>query len=93
MSKVEPNSRSRVQMEWLDVRELTQYAAVSERTFREWIHRAENPLPAVQVDKKILVRRTQLDRWLEAHPLRPAESVNIDVVVNGLISSLITERP
>jgi excisionase family DNA binding protein len=93
MGKVEPNSRSRVQMEWLDVRELTQYVAVSERTFREWIHRAENPPPAVQVDKKILVRRTQLDRWLEAHSLRPAESVNIDVVVNDLISSLITERP
>lgn len=93
MSKVEPNAQPRVEMEWLDVRELTQYAAVSERTFREWIHRGENPLPAVQVDKKILVRRTQLDRWLEAHPLRPAESVDIDVVVNGLISSLITERP
>jgi excisionase family DNA binding protein len=93
MSKVEPNSQRRVQMEWLDVRELTQYAAVSERTFREWIHRAENPLPAVQVDKKILVRRTQLDRWLEGHPLRPAGSVKIDGIVNDLISSLITERP
>jgi|SRR6516162_4608624 excisionase family DNA binding protein len=89
MGKVEANSQQRVQMEWLDLRKLTQYAAVSERTVREWIHRAKNPLPAVQVDKKILVRRTQLDRWLEEHPLRPAESVNIDGFVNDLIGSLI----
>lgn len=82
----------RIQLEWLDLRALTQYAAVSERTAREWIHRAENPLPAVQVDRKILVRRTQLDRWLEVHQLRPAESVNIDGIVNDLFGSLITER-
>ena len=93
MSKVEGNSQQRVQMEWLDLRALTQYAAVSERTVREWIHRAQDPLPAVQVEKKILVRRTQFDRWLEVHPLRPAESANIDGIVNDLIGGLIKERP
>jgi excisionase family DNA binding protein len=92
MSKGDANSQRRVQMDWLDLRAITQYAAVSERTVREWIHRAENPLPAVQVDKKILVRRTQFDRWLEVHPLRPADSVNVDGIVNDLIGSLFTER-
>lgn len=79
-------------MEWLDLHALTQYAAVSERTVREWIHRAENPLPAVQVDRKILVRRTLFDRWLQVHPLRPALSVNIDAMVNDLVSSLTKGR-
>ena len=60
---------------------------MSERTVREWIHRAENPLPAVRVDKKILVQRTQFDRWLALHPLRPAELVNIDGIVNDLIEA------
>lgn len=92
MGKVESNSRRPVEMEWLDLRAVTQYAAVSERTVREWIHRPEDPLPAVQVDKKILVRRGEFDRWLEVHPIRPAESVNIDGIVNDLVSSLVTER-
>ena len=92
MGKVESNSRRPVEMEWLDLRAVTQYAAVSERTVREWIHRPEDPLPAVQVDKKILVRRSEFDRWLEVHPIRPAESVNIDGIVNDLVSSLVTER-
>ena len=53
--------------EWLDLKAIThQYACVSERTVREWIHRLKNPLPAVQVDKKILIRRSVFDRWLEA---------------------------
>ncbi len=91
MSKVEANSQQRVQMEWLDLRALTQYAGVSERTVREWIHRAQNPLPAVKVDKKILVRRTQFDRWLEAHLLQPADSVNIGRIVNDVVGSLIKE--
>lgn len=92
MGKVESNSRRQVEMEWLDLRALTQYAAVSERTVREWIHRTENPLPAVQVDRKILVRRTQFDRWLQVHPLRPALSVNIDAMVNDLVSGLTKGR-
>jgi len=44
--------------EWLDMKALEQYACVSERTLREWIHRAVDPLPAVRVGSKILVRRT-----------------------------------
>ena len=39
--------------EWLDIRALTEYACVSERALREWIHRLENPLPAVQVGNKL----------------------------------------
>jgi hypothetical protein len=61
MGKVHANSQQRVPMEWLDLRALTDFVAVSERIAREWIHRSENPLPAVQVGKKILVRRIELD--------------------------------
>jgi hypothetical protein len=92
MGKFESNSRHHVELEWLDLRALTQYAAVSERTLREWIHRAENPLPAVQVDKKILVRRSQFDRWLGVHPLQPAEAVNIDAIVDNLVSGVTKGR-
>ena len=55
------------QAEWLDLRALQRYACVSERTLREWIHRPVNPLPAVRVGTKLLVRRGVFDAWLEAH--------------------------
>src|SRR6266853_1683203 len=41
--------------EWVDLKALTGYACVSERTLREWIHRPENPSPAVRVGTKLLV--------------------------------------
>jgi excisionase family DNA binding protein len=91
MGKIDANPQQRVRKEWLDLRALTDYVAVSERTAREWIHRVENPLPAVQAGKKILVRRTELDRWLKMHELCPSNLVNIDGIVNDVVGSLIPE--
>jgi excisionase family DNA binding protein len=75
--------------EWLDLKAIThQYACVSERTVREWLHRLKNPLPAVQVGNKILIRRSVFDQWLEAHPFRPVVSIDIDLVVNDVLHGL-----
>ena len=59
------------QPEWLDLKALQEYACLSNRTLREWIHRCVDPLPAVRVGCKILVRRSEFDRWLEAHQVKP----------------------
>ena len=72
--------------EWMDLKALTQYACVSERTLREWIHRGENPLPAVRVGTKILVRRSVFDQWLESHRL---ETIDVGCIVNGIVSDLV----
>jgi len=69
--------------EWLDLRALTQYACVSERTVREWIHRPNNPLPAAQVGNKLLVRKSVFDEWLAAHTVAPSHGV--DVIVNDVM--------
>jgi excisionase family DNA binding protein len=74
--------------EWLDLRAITRHACVSERTIREWIHRTKNPLPAVQVDKKILIRRSVFDRWLEAHPYQPVISIDVGRVADEIVNSL-----
>jgi hypothetical protein len=74
--------------EWLDLKAITRHACVSERTIREWIHRAKNPLSAVQVDKKILIRRSVFDRWLEAHPYQPVISIDVGRVTDEIVSSL-----
>ena len=63
--------------EWLDLRALQRYACVSERTLREWVHRPIDPLPAVRVGRKILIRRSSFDAWLEAHQVRRIDIANI----------------
>jgi excisionase family DNA binding protein len=73
------------QPEWLDLKALQRYACVSERTFREWIHRSTNPLPAVQVGGKILVRRSEFDRWLEAHQVR---HIDVGCIVDELVAGV-----
>lgn len=73
------------QREWLDLKSLQKYACVSERTLREWIHRPLDPLPAVRVGAKILVRRCVFDRWLESHQVKPVDLGGIvDEMVAGL---------
>lgn len=71
--------------EWMSLRELTEYAAVSERTLRLWMHRQTNPLPAVQVDGKILVRRSVFDAWLERHRIRAEQIVDVNAIVGDLL--------
>ncbi len=77
--------------EWMDLRCLTRYASVSDRTLREWLHRALDPLPAVRVGNKILVRRSRFDEWLEAHPLTPANAVDVEGIVSEILRDVGAE--
>ena len=73
-------------MEWLDLRGLTRYAAVSERTLRAWIHDPINPLPAFQVGSKLLIRKRDFDTFIEQHPVRPMQAVNnvVEEILSGM---------
>lgn len=72
-------------VEWMDLRILQQYACVSERTLRDWVHRAIDPLPAARVGGKILVRRSVFDRWLEAHQVK---HIDISCIVDELVAGV-----
>lgn len=73
------------QREWLDLKELNRYACVSERTLRGWVHRPTDPLPAVRVRGKILVRRSAFDRWLEDHEIKP---LDVGCIVDELVAGV-----
>jgi len=77
------------QAQWLDLRALQRYVCVSERTLREWINRPVDPLPAVRVGTKILVRRSTFDAWLEAHKLK---QIDADIILDGMIASIKAKR-
>ncbi len=75
----------RPQPDWLDLKRLTRYACVSDRTLREWIHRTVDALPAVRVGCKILVRRSAFDRWLEAHQVK---HIDVGCIVDELVTGV-----
>jgi len=72
-------------LEWMGLRQVTQYASVSNRTLRAWIHAPIDPLPAVRVAGKHLVRRVELDRWLEKHRVRPCQRIELDTIVRVVL--------
>ena len=76
----------RSKAEWMDLKALTQYACVSERTLREWLHRPIDPLPASRVETKILVRRSTFDQWLENHRLK---LVDVGCIVDEMVSGIM----
>ena len=74
------------------MRALTEYAYVSERTIRAWVHSPTNPLPAVQVGRKILVNRSVFDTWLERHAVRPLEEINVDGIIREVLGGVAGGR-
>ena len=79
MQRSEHISLAPPSQEWLDLRALTQYACVSERTVRNWIHQPINPLPAVQVGNKLLIKKSMFDEWVMTLAVKASESVNVIV--------------
>jgi len=87
-SPSEIGCRRHVTLEWLSLKQLTAYAPVCERTLRAWIHAAVDPLPAVRVGKKILVRRSAFDDWLERRRLRPTSGLDVGVMVDQIVAGV-----
>lgn len=52
---------------YLDLKRLSQYCCLSVRTLREYLADPENPLPFFCVKRKILVRQSEFDKWIEQH--------------------------
>jgi Helix-turn-helix domain len=74
--------------EWLGLRQVSRYASISERTLRSWIHSPVDPLPAVRISGKILVRRCELDAWFGKHRIKPLEEVDIDAILKDTLRAV-----
>ena len=86
---LERSQSDEAQPEWLDLKALQKYACVSERTLRDWIHRATNPLPASRVGTKIFVRKRAFDTWLENHRL---ENIDVACMVDKILADVVEKR-
>jgi excisionase family DNA binding protein len=86
------NGMDEIAAEWLGVRQVTQYANISERTIRGWIHSPVDSLPAVRIVGKILIRRSELDAWLARHRLKPIATVDLDGIVKDVLQKVAHGR-
>ena len=84
--------KDKMATEWMGLKQITQYANVSERTLRGWIHSPVDPLPAVRVSGKILVRRSELDAWFSRHRVKPLETVDLDGIVREVLRGVTHGR-
>ncbi len=90
--KTKQDAGSNVTAEWLGLRRVTQYADISERTLRAWIHSPVDPLPAVRIGGKILVRRSEFDAWLERHRIKPLGALDLDRIVREVLVGVANGR-
>src|SRR5215469_1576620 len=85
LSEDQASSKATPGKEWLGLRQLTEYADISERTLRTWIYSRTDPLPATKVSGKVLVRKTDFDRYLERHRVKPLDSIDLDGIVRDVM--------
>jgi len=72
---------------YLSLRSLATYAGLSIRTLRGYLGRRHAPLPHYRIGGKILVRRSEFDRWAsEFKVVRP--HVDLDAVVGDVVRGL-----
>jgi excisionase family DNA binding protein len=81
-----------MEQEWLGLRQVAQYASLSDRILRTWIHAPVDPLPAVRVGGKILIKKSDLDLWLERRRVKPLEAVDLDGIVKNVLQGLANGR-
>ena len=82
----------RMMAEWLGLRRLAEDSDTSERTLRGWIHSPVDPLPAVRIGGKILVRRADFDTWLQRHKIEPLATDDVDAIVREVVEGVTVVR-
>ena len=70
---------------WLSLRALADYSGLSVRKLRYLLADPHHPLPAYRVDGKILVRRSDFDRWMQGHR---ATQTNLDQAVEAVLHQI-----
>ena len=72
---------------FLDIKSLSDYSSLSVRTLRDYIADDTNPLPSYCVKRKILVKRSEFDSWIEKYRANNATISNmLDEIVHDIQS-------
>ena len=82
---------STITPEYLDLQALAVYSSCSVRWLRARLTDRTSPLPHHRVEGKILVSRTDFDRWISQFRT-VQETGAIDTIVNGVIAGVLAKQ-
>ena len=71
---------------YLPLRALSRYSGLGVRTLRAYLVRPSHPLPHYRMAGKILVKRSEFDRWMQEY--RRIASSSIDAIVDDVLNGL-----
>ena len=74
-----------IEDKYLDLKQLSQYSTLSDSTLRDYLSDLDNPIPYFRVKRKILVRKTEFDAWMEKFRVDDNE---LDRIVDEVLSDL-----
>ena len=70
---------------FLDIKQLVQYSTFSASTLRGYLSDPETPIPFFRVNRKILVKKSEFDRWMEQFR---GENNDLDHIVDEMTNDL-----
>ena len=70
---------------FLDLKQLAQYSTFSDSTLRDYLSDPERPIPSFKVKRKILVKKSEFDLWMEQFR---GENNDLDHIVDEMTNDL-----
>jgi hypothetical protein len=70
---------------FLDLKQLSLYSTFSESTLRGYLSDPEKPIPFFRVNRKILIRKSEFDLWMEQFR---GENNDLDHIVDEMTNAL-----
>jgi hypothetical protein len=70
---------------FLNLKQLSLYSTFSDSTLRGYLSDPEKPIPFFRVNRKILIRKSEFDLWMEQYR---GENNNLDHIVDEMTNDL-----
>ena len=71
--------------QYFDLKKLSDYSCLSVRTLRQYISSSEDPLPCFRLMRKLLVRKSEFDQWMQK---RRSSANKVSRIVDEVMSEL-----
>jgi hypothetical protein len=75
--------------QYFTLRSLAGYSGISIRTLRDYLKHQSDPLPCYRPGGKLLVKRSDFDRWMSGYRSGQAAGTAVDRVVDDLLSDFV----
>jgi hypothetical protein len=82
-------------MEWeksdkyLDLKALAEYSSISVSALRGYINDSSDPIPSFILKRKILIKKSEFDRWMDRHR---TDTGKIDRIVDEVLHDFSTAQ-